>query len=1192
MSFSACSCPSNMIDMGSAFLESRAPPPHSAPTTLSVPRQSHRHSVSTPRLTITTTLTPPSSSSTMADRYYTRPASPGGRRIAHSGRASATQLGGYDHYYGGPRASREYVDPRASGERIVPHASQYFTHAPSSSSTTGGSSLSRSSAGYDAYSGRPRRSTLEGNAGRPPSLNLSTRHRPVAVIHTQNDRPSSPLTRHYDDRGRDHDYSASISAPKREHKKVYSVDDGQSRLIEEKDIKPRRERRPSVERTGNRHSAQIGGSRQQYYPIAPIVAPRDTEDYYSYTDPAKMYSETEPSWRPRRNSVERSSRPSSMIIETAGPAMKPAREYGPPVSTRGFDKINGSSALGRSGSLRHTDRDIHHRTSSRERAPERPRDVEHTSVYRDNLPEPYILPQDVPPRSNSALPAPGPRAHQVRDDRERYRDTVYDEPASGRHHRRRSTYEDPDVTTRGFGIRTGSTDKHPRDPSVDRQATYPPQPPVAEPLSIPDPRNYQPIDSIPPPIPPPPSRDGREVRRDDRDWPPELDRESYRERDYRDKPRDHKDRDRDRERDRPRDRDRDDRDRDHGRDRGRDYDRYHERDDKSRRDRDRDDRDKDGRGSLLPVAAVAGTAAAAAAGYGLHKKEKDRDDRRDDRRYEDDRGGVPRPPQSAPPGDFPPPPPPPPVDNQGIPPMAGRAPPIPPPERSHTDDRRPPLAIDRGYPDERRMQLPPSDRGLPDERRVPLPAGRAVPDERRAPLVSDRGLLDERRGPQPDKGLDERKVQLPPPPPPPQEDYRKAPDDRNRVPIPERPRPQQQSSDSMDMMTRERHYVDREAERDVAREASRQDSKKSEPVDPDEDYRRRVQAAQADLQRGVVRQPPPPSDRDSSGSDRERRRRERGYSIEHDRYNVERAPTAPTPITGPPGAYPVDDSPRDHRDRDAPSRVPPRSDRPGDRSSGVFDRHLVQDPEEYGEPERDRRINIVAPPKENSPPVRGILRRPTEKFPEDPNPIREGVAPLKDAKVGKDIPPNARWTRIDRRLVNPEALKEAKERFEERLDCVIVLRVLSKDDIQKLADRTMEIREAREEGDDRAAKMMKDMPNESASATQTATTGQTDTVTASIAAAGDANTVMRLMTRMITTQIGVTAGKDKSRWRKVEGINKVRESGLCMVESEREMSIYWNDKCCFTWVMSLNTPNVQSSMNTNNFHRIVIDELT
>jgi hypothetical protein len=124
---------------------------------------------------------------------------------------------------------------------------------------------------------------------------------------------------------------------------------------------------------------------------------------------------------------------------------------------------------------------------------------------------------------------------------------------------------------------------------------------------------------------------------------------------------------------------------------------------------------------------------------------------------------------------------------------------------------------------------------------------------------------------------------------------------------------------------------------------------------------------------------------------------------------------------------------------------------------------LVQEPEPLGADGDDREqpsksLQIVAPPKESPPPPKGILRKPTEKFPEDPDPIREGVAPLKKAK---DIPPDARWTKIDRRLVNPEALEEAKERFEERMDCVIVLRVLTKQDIQKLADRTKEIREAR-----------------------------------------------------------------------------------------------------------------------------------
>ncbi|KAF2490359.1 hypothetical protein BU16DRAFT_543692 [Lophium mytilinum] len=97
-------------------------------------------------------------------------------------------------------------------------------------------------------------------------------------------------------------------------------------------------------------------------------------------------------------------------------------------------------------------------------------------------------------------------------------------------------------------------------------------------------------------------------------------------------------------------------------------------------------------------------------------------------------------------------------------------------------------------------------------------------------------------------------------------------------------------------------------------------------------------------------------------------------------------------------------------------------------------------------------------------PARGsqksILRQPTPKFPEDANVIREGAAPAKGAEP-KGVPAGARWTKIDRRLVNPAALDEAKERFEERIDSVVVLRVLTKEEIQALATRTEQIRESR-----------------------------------------------------------------------------------------------------------------------------------
>lgn len=110
------------------------------------------------------------------------------------------------------------------------------------------------------------------------------------------------------------------------------------------------------------------------------------------------------------------------------------------------------------------------------------------------------------------------------------------------------------------------------------------------------------------------------------------------------------------------------------------------------------------------------------------------------------------------------------------------------------------------------------------------------------------------------------------------------------------------------------------------------------------------------------------------------------------------------------------------------------------------------------EDDRPRRVALVEPPKEEErPKPKGILKTRVNPFPEDANPVREGVAPLKEA--GKDgVPPGARWTKINRVLVNPEALEKAKLRFEERDDYVIVLQVLTKEAIAKLAEKTREIR--------------------------------------------------------------------------------------------------------------------------------------
>ncbi|EAQ89714.1 hypothetical protein CHGG_06333 [Chaetomium globosum CBS 148.51] len=125
-----------------------------------------------------------------------------------------------------------------------------------------------------------------------------------------------------------------------------------------------------------------------------------------------------------------------------------------------------------------------------------------------------------------------------------------------------------------------------------------------------------------------------------------------------------------------------------------------------------------------------------------------------------------------------------------------------------------------------------------------------------------------------------------------------------------------------------------------------------------------------------------------------------------------------------------------------------------------------------GPPSRDeRQVRLVPPPKDatvDKKPIKGILKQPKVQFPEEPNPVREGVAPHKDDKSKNNVPTGARWTKISRKMVNPEALKIGKERFEVRDDFVIVLRVLSKEEIQAYAAATATLRERRKKEYDEA----------------------------------------------------------------------------------------------------------------------------
>ncbi|KAK0628553.1 hypothetical protein B0T17DRAFT_157202 [Bombardia bombarda] len=145
---------------------------------------------------------------------------------------------------------------------------------------------------------------------------------------------------------------------------------------------------------------------------------------------------------------------------------------------------------------------------------------------------------------------------------------------------------------------------------------------------------------------------------------------------------------------------------------------------------------------------------------------------------------------------------------------------------------------------------------------------------------------------------------------------------------------------------------------------------------------------------------------------------------------------------------------------------PERRDSPTDRRDPDDDSGVMVSKEESRGRElvlpskEERQVRVVSPPreKEEKKPIKGILKQPKPQFPEEPNPVREGVAPHKDDKTKTNVPTGARWTKINRKMVNPEALTIGKERFELRDDFVIVLRVLSKEEIQNYAAATAQLR--------------------------------------------------------------------------------------------------------------------------------------
>ncbi|MCJ1387908.1 hypothetical protein MMC18_000751 [Xylographa bjoerkii] len=99
----------------------------------------------------------------------------------------------------------------------------------------------------------------------------------------------------------------------------------------------------------------------------------------------------------------------------------------------------------------------------------------------------------------------------------------------------------------------------------------------------------------------------------------------------------------------------------------------------------------------------------------------------------------------------------------------------------------------------------------------------------------------------------------------------------------------------------------------------------------------------------------------------------------------------------------------------------------------------------------------VPAPDKDSMAIKSALKAPGEIFPEHRNAIHDRVSSLKYSPT----PKNARWTKIDRELVNPEALDSGSEKYDVHDDHVVVQGVLTKEGVEVYAQSTRTIRDQR-----------------------------------------------------------------------------------------------------------------------------------
>ena len=247
----------------------------------------------------------------------------------------------YDPYYPQPRTSRESIPgPRTSVERVTP------PRIVPRSNRDDPLVVRRA---HDDYVVSPRRSAFDPlpPATRKPlgviasGSTTSSTNRIQPIISTASDKPASPFGK---SRTRDDEpyFIQPAVSTRRDHNRHYSAD---SRDIDRL-MTASRDGRDRTERGGYRSSG-IAGGRGAYNLNAPLVRqPKDEDDReysYVYKDKTEnMHRDNAQRPRRRESVPERKERPLSMngIDDYLPKPSSSTRDTGPPVTNRGFNKIN------------------------------------------------------------------------------------------------------------------------------------------------------------------------------------------------------------------------------------------------------------------------------------------------------------------------------------------------------------------------------------------------------------------------------------------------------------------------------------------------------------------------------------------------------------------------------------------------------------------------------------------------------------------------------------------------------------------------------------------------------------------------------------------------------------------------------------------------------------------------------------